>query len=268
MASVAKDLNAQFHGSGDTIVVLSHGMGSNQNVWRFVMPMLVQHFTIVTYDLACAGTVAPKVFDLRHHGALEGYAEDLLALMNELQISKCHFVGHSVSGMIGILASERSPERFHQLITIGASPRYLDDGLYRGGFTRANVADIFDAIGHNFHDWAKTFGPFAVGRDPDHPASQAFTDSLMTMRPDIALATARTIFLGDWRDRLAACDVPVILVQPQDDPAVPIAVADYLHGRLQHSRLEIIETNGHLPQLSVPDMLGDVLLRNLPIATE
>jgi pimeloyl-ACP methyl ester carboxylesterase len=266
IASTASKLNARVTGRSGDVLVLSHGMGSDQSVWRHVLPQLAPYFTVVTYDLACAGTVAPDVFDMRHYESLDGYADDLLTLLDELGIANCHFIGHSVSGMIGLLASARLPDRFRQIITIGASPRYLDDGSYQGGFTRAAVAEIFDAIGHHFRDWARSFAPFAVGRDPDDPACQAFADSLMAMRPDIALLLARTIFLGDWRDRLTDCGVPVVLVQARFDPAVPVAVAHYLHDHLRHSALEIIETAGHLPHLSAPEVLTEVLTRHLPLA--
>jgi pimeloyl-ACP methyl ester carboxylesterase len=47
----------------------------------------------------------------------------LLNILDALGVDRCFYVGHSVSAMIGILASIRRPELFIKMILIGASPR-------------------------------------------------------------------------------------------------------------------------------------------------
>ncbi|HVI91610.1 MAG TPA: alpha/beta hydrolase [Dongiaceae bacterium] len=64
------------------------------------------------------------------------------------------------------------------------------------------------------------------------------------MRPDCALATAKMMLLGDYRDRLDAIDVPAVILQQSNDPAVPLAAAQYLHEHLKNSILEVLEAGG------------------------
>ena len=52
------------------------------------------------------------------------------------------FVGHSVSAMIGVLAARLEPQRFAKLVLVTPSPRYIDDGDYRGGFSRADIEEL------------------------------------------------------------------------------------------------------------------------------
>ena len=258
-------LNPHKLGAGHQTLVLSHGFGSDQSCWRHLLPWLTQHYQVVVYDLACAGTVADKAFDVRRHSALEGYVEDLLRVLDGFEIDRCLFFGHSLSGMIGLLASIKQPQRFQKLIMMGTSPRYLDDVDYIGGFNRATVNAIFDAIDANFRDWARNFAPVVVAGGIDDAATLEFTETLISMRPDIALATARAVFLGDWRGRLAACSVPSVILQSQHDHAVPRPAADYLHRHLDGSVLEVMGTEGHLPHLSDPHLVLDALRRYLPL---
>jgi pimeloyl-ACP methyl ester carboxylesterase len=57
----------------------------------------------------------------------------VLAICHELDLHDVVFVGHSVSAMIGVLASIEEPTRFAKLILLTPSPCYLNDGDYRGG---------------------------------------------------------------------------------------------------------------------------------------
>ena len=54
---------------------------------------------------------------------LRPFEAHLLHILDALGVDRCAYVGHSVSAMIGILASIRRRELFTKLILIGASPR-------------------------------------------------------------------------------------------------------------------------------------------------
>lgn len=116
-------LNVQVVGSGERILVLAHGIGTDQSAWKRILPYFVRDHRVVLYDLVCAGSVNPDYFDFRRYTTLDAYVDDLLCILDALRIDRCTYVGHSVSATIGILASIRRPELFTKLILIGASPR-------------------------------------------------------------------------------------------------------------------------------------------------
>ena len=118
-------LNVRVVGSGERVVVLSHGFGTDQSAWNRVLPYFQRDYRVVLYDLVCAGSVNPDHFDFRRYTTLDAYVDDLLDILDALHIDRCFFVGHSVSAMIGIIAAIRRPELFLKLILVGASPRYL-----------------------------------------------------------------------------------------------------------------------------------------------
>lgn len=120
-------LNVRVVGSGEKILVLSHGFGTDQSAWQRVLPYFTRDHRVVLYDLVCAGSVNPDHFDFRRYTTLDAYVDDLLAILDALRAERCAFVGHSVSAMIGILAAIRRPELFTKLVLLGASPRYATE---------------------------------------------------------------------------------------------------------------------------------------------
>lgn len=135
---------------------------------------------------------------------------------------------------------------------------------YYGGFEREDLDQIFEAVRSNYKAWCSGFAPLIVGGDMDSIAVQEFSRTLFNMRPDIALCLAQIIFLSDMRHILGLVTVPCHVIQSMKDLAVPVAVSEYLHQNLGgESIVEVVSTEGHLPQLSSPDILIPALLRHI-----
>lgn len=204
------------------------------------------------------------MFDIRRHASLEGYVEDLHLVLHDVAVEGCIYVGHSVSAMIGLIAAQRMPGRFERMFMIAPSPRLLNDGTYRGGFEPEDLQSIYDSIAAHYRDWAAAFAPFVACQDPDSAVARDFTESLLAIRPDVALWAARVIFESDVRDRLAACTSSPVILQVRNDPAVPMTVAAYLMWHLRGAVLEVLDSAGHLSHLSAPDKVMAAIERHLP----
>lgn len=256
--------NVRVLGSGERTIVMAHGFGTDQSVWKHLVPHLVNDYKVVLYDNMGAGPTNPDYFDFDRYSTLEGYAYDLLAILEELRIDSCIFVGHSVSAVVGALASTSRPDLFSKLIMLSASPRYLNDVDYFGGFEQEDLEQLFEAMSSNYKAWVSGFAPLAVGGDMDSVAVQEFSRTLFNIRPDIALSVAQTIFQSDMRDVLGMVTVPCHILQSTKDLAVPVVVSEYLHRHLGgDSIVEVMTSDGHLPQLSSPDIVIPVLLRHI-----
>lgn len=147
---------------------------------------------------------------------------------------------------------------------ISSSPRYLNASEYFGGLDEEVLNQLFYAMQSNFKAWVSGFAPLALGADIDSMAVQEFSRTLFNIRPDIAFTVAKTIFQSDLRSVLHQVQVPCHILQSSKDLAVPVVVASYLHHALGGpSAVEILQTEGHLPQLSAPDVVIPVLKRHL-----
>lgn len=248
----------QVVGEGPDLLVFSHGLGTDQSIWHAVIEDLPARYSAVLFDLPGAGPSLPDDFDVTAYDTLDRFADDLLALLEELGVERCRYVGHSVSGMIGALAAVRAPERFEQMLFLNASPRYLNDGDYVGGFEQAEIDGLLAAIGTNYESWVAGFAPLAIAEDVPE-AVMDFAGGLLAMRPDVTLQAARTIFQSDVRAILPRLRVPTVLIHAHGDIAVPNEVAHYLNRSIRNSRLVWIAARGHLPHLSAPEEIRRVL---------
>ncbi|MQM23814.1 hypothetical protein Taro_056884 [Colocasia esculenta] len=256
--------NVRVVGSGEPTVVLAHGFGTDQSVWKHLVPHLVGEHRVVLFDNMGAGPTNPDYFDFERYATLEGFAYDLLAILEELCVAPCIYVGHSVSAAIGALASISRPDLFSKIVMLSASPRYLNDVDYFGGFEQEDLDQLFDAMRSNYKAWVSGFAPLAVGGDMESVAVQEFSRTLFNIRPDIALSVAQTIFQSDLRQYLELVTVPCHILQSSKDLAVPVVVSEYLHRNLGgQSIVEVMVSEGHLPQLSSPDIVIPVLLRHI-----
>lgn len=135
---------------------------------------------------------------------------------------------------------------------------------YYGGFEQEEIDQLFNGMETNYKSWASGFAPLVVGGDMDSVAVQEFSRTLFSMRPDIALSIFRTVFTFDLRHFLERVTVPCHIIHSSKDPAVPVAVAEYHHQNIGgKSIVEVVATEGHLPQLSAPDVTIPVLLRHI-----
>ncbi|MFJ6723217.1 alpha/beta fold hydrolase, partial [Streptomyces sp. NPDC091259] len=127
------------------VVMLAHGFGCDQNMWRLVVPALVGEFRVVRFDYVGSGRSALSAWDAERYASLDGYAQDVVEICDELDLRDVVFVGHSVSAMIGVLAAEVAPSRFSSLVMVGPSPCYIDDEGYRGGFGADDIDELLES---------------------------------------------------------------------------------------------------------------------------
>src|ERR671933_1886619 len=219
--------NVNVLGSGSQTIIFAHGFGSDQTAWRHQVEAFKSDYRIVLFDHVGAGKSDFSAYSPRRYSSLYSYAEDLLDLCAELKLTRCILVGHSVSGMVSLLAALVEPQCFSKLIFISASPRYLNDDGYVGGFEQSDLDALYAAMSANYYAWASGFAPIAMGH-PDRPElATEFANTLSAIRPDIAQAVARMIFQSDHRSELPRLTVPTVVLQSYNDIAVPPEVGQY-----------------------------------------
>lgn len=190
----------------------------------------------------------------------EGFADELVALMEEMGVSGAVYVGHSMAGMIGCIASINRPGLFTHLVLVGASPRYINSDDYEGGFDEPEIDAMLATISSDFLSWAKGFVPLIVGAAADNPsAAETLARTFFAMDPRVADALARMIFLGDNRGVLGRVAAPCTLVHASGDPAAPPCVGRYMEGRIGRAALVTVDSAGHFPQLVAPDEMLRIL---------
>jgi sigma-B regulation protein RsbQ len=240
-------------------LVLAHGFGCDQNMWRLVAPALAEHYRVVLFDHVGAGKSDLSAWRHERYDTLDGYAQDVLDICAELDLRDAIFVGHSVSAMIGVLAANREPDRFARLVLVTPSARYIDDVGYRGGFSTADIQELLDSLDSNYLGWSAAMAPMIMG-NPDRPElSEELTNSFCATDPTIARAFARTTFLSDNRADLPKVTVPTLVIQCARDVIAPPEVGEFVHEHIAGSTLVTVDASGHCPQLSAPEAVTQAI---------
>jgi sigma-B regulation protein RsbQ len=237
---------------GGQPMMFAHGFGCDSNMWRHVAPHFEATHRVVLLDYVGHGGSDSSAYSADRYGSLLGYAADVLDICGELGLTDLVFVGHSVSAMIGALASIERPDIFASLVMIGPSPCYIDEDGYRGGFSREDIDGLLQSLESNYLGWSSAMAPVIMG-NPDRPElAHELTNSFCRTDPEIARAFATATFLSDNRLDLARISVPVLVLQCSEDAIAPTEVGDYVAGRIPSSRLVRLRATGHCPNLSAP----------------
>ncbi|WP_182526140.1 alpha/beta fold hydrolase [Nocardioides dongkuii] len=235
-------------------MVFVHGFGCDQNMWRHVAPAFEDDFRVVLLDLVGAGG-SRATYDAQRYASLQGYADDVLEVLRELDLRDVVLVGHSVAAMIGGLAQVTEPDRFASLVMVAPSPRYVDDPAtgYVGGFAEEDIDELLESLGSNYLGWSSAMAPVIVGNADRPELGQELTASFCRMDPVVARGFATATFRSDSREDLPRISVPTLVLQCTQDAIAPVAVGEYVAAAIPDGSLVMLDATGHCPNLSAPD---------------
>jgi len=241
-------------------LVFGHGFGCSQEMWRKVVPAFEEQYKVVLFDHVGSGNSDLSAYDPGKYDSLYGYADDVVELAEELGLRDAVFIGHSVSSMIGVLASIQRPDLFGGLVLVGPSPRYVDDEDYRGGFVQADIDALLDALDTNYFGWSELMAPQIMGNPAAPELGIELVDSFCRTDPAIASQFAKVTFLSDNRRDLPKVTVPTLVLQCSDDIIAPVEVGMYVYESIPNSTFVLLDASGHCPHLSAPDAVAEAVL--------
>ncbi|MDO9519909.1 MAG: alpha/beta hydrolase [Pseudohongiella sp.] len=249
--------NVKIIGSGEHVLMLAHGFGCDQNMWRALADKMGNDYTIILFDYVGCGQSDFAAFNVNRYTTLDGYASDITDILSELNLSDVTLIGHSVSSMIGMLAAIKAPDRICKLVMVCPSPYYMNDlPGYAGGFERDDLEELIDMMDKNYIGWANYLAPLVMGGRADQSDVENLTSSFCSTDPRAAKTFARATFFSDYRDILANCPVPTLVLQSLADSLVPVNVGEFVAGRLPQATLRILDTQGHCVHMTDPELTG------------
>jgi pimeloyl-ACP methyl ester carboxylesterase len=254
-------------GSGPLLVLL-HGITSNSDAWRRVLPRLAEHYTVVAPDLLGHGASAKPKGDY----SLGAYAAGVRDLLAVLGFERGTVVGHSLGGGIAmqfaylfteyvermvLISSGGLGKDVHPLLRAAALPgsEWVLPMLMREWPVRAGgaVADVAGKLGleagPDLAEFARGYASLT-----EREARDAF---MHTMRGVVDHEGQRVSAL----DRLYLADqMPTLIVWGADDPIIPVEHGRRAHELVANARYVEIPGSGHWPILDAPDRLVSELV--------
>ncbi|MEE1131564.1 MAG: alpha/beta hydrolase [Caryophanon sp.] len=252
--------NVCIQGEGNELVMFAHGFGSNQQTWQYVLPPILAQCRVLLFDYVGAGNSDYSAYSTERYRTLNGYVQDVIDIIDNYELEQVTFVGHSISGVIGMLASLQRPQAFKKVIMIGSSACYLNDEGYRGGFNQEELDVLFQMMEMNFNGWASHLAPIVSS---DKQSAKVVETAFKQNDAAIAREFAEVTFTADVRTHLQDVTVKTVLLQSKDDFIVPMEASQYLHEHLAGSKLVLLDVRGHYPHLSHPSLTIEHLLAHI-----
>ncbi len=255
----AKELN--FHvaeaGEGDPVLLL-HGWPEHWYAWRRLIPRLAEHSRVLALDLRGFGWT-----DIAWEGfEKENMADDVAAVLAELELGQVRLIGHDWGGWIGILLALRRPELVERLIALNTpTPWSLGTpglrSLRRLGYrtlmaTPAGAALLrrSNLAARQVKRWSESRGNLQKTERRlyvrDLRASTRARAGSLLHRTFLAREALPTLW-GRYRDdRLS---VPTLLLLGERDPIVAPRVPGRVEDHVDDLRVEVLADKGHfLPE--------------------
>ena len=246
-------------GTGDKPMLFLHGYGCDQQIWNGVTPYFEADRKIILMDHVGSGRSDLSAYDKHRYATLHAYADDLIEVCDALGLHNADVLAHSVACMMTLLAAKKRPDLFGRIMLLGPSPCYVDDGDYVGGFTHDGIDDLLSMLALNHEAWSAQMAPLVMGNADRPELATELQGFFCRNDPGIVHHFAGVVFRSDHRADIAGQTTPCLIMQCQDDIVAPVEVGIYLHGALPASELMILDTAGHYPQLSAPEVVAEAV---------
>jgi len=208
------------------VVTFSHGWPLNADAWGMQMQFLAQNgFRAIAHDRRGHGRSAQT--DTRND--MDGYADDLAALIEALNLHAITMVGHSTGGgEVARYIGRHGTGRVARAVLVGAVPPFLvrtesnPDGL---------PIELFDqlrrSITANRSQFYADFAiPFYGANRPDAGVPKSLLNEFWLLSMQAGLKNAhdciRAFSETDFTEDLRKFDIPTLIVHGEDDQIVPI----------------------------------------------
>jgi 3-oxoadipate enol-lactonase len=251
----AKSVNYVVEGrTGAPVVVLSHSLGCNLQMWAPQVEALAEHFLVVRYDLRGHGRspVPEGPYDIADFGA------DLLALLDHLGVARAHLCGLSLGGMVTLWVASHYPERVDRMVVCCTSALL---GPASAWAERAKVvrAQGLEAIADSVV--ARWFTPEFRDRDP---ALYASMRAMLAATSAVGYAeSCGAIERMDLRPYLSAIRAPTLAIAAANDPAIPPDHLFQIAKALPFGHAAVVERAAHLANLEQPGKVTELVLGHL-----
>lgn len=283
-------LEYETHGPpAGTPVLLIMGLGMQLLAWpqSYIDALTAAGYRVVVFDnrdagLSGSGPLAPHMSmarallatlfgrPVRPAYTLHDMADDTLALVDALGITRFHVAGISMGGMISQILATRAPERVLSLITIMSSagnntaPRPAPGVVMKS--LRRPPKDAEPAqLERHFFELFQLIG--VLGEDEFELAPLRERLARTVRRAYNPAGTSRQLLAimasVDRSREVRRIAVPTLIIHGLQDPLVRVGAARRLAELIPHARLEIIDPMGHYLPLRQIEQLAQLCLTHL-----
>jgi pimeloyl-ACP methyl ester carboxylesterase len=223
------------YGSGPPMVLLHGGLLTTELTFGALMPALGKHARLIGVELQGHGHTA----DTDRPMELTQLADDVMALLDQLQLARADVFGFSLGGMVALELALRAPGRVGKLLIASVDHRPGDTELAPERLPgQADFQEMRDAYA-------------AVAPDPKHFDVFASKTSAMVHA-----------FPGWTEAQLGLVSAPTLLMFGDQDFA-PLHHAVEMCGLIPGAQLAVLPDTTHMEVMRRTEILGPMVERFL-----
>ena len=236
-------------------LILSSGLGGSASYWGPNIPALAEHFHVIAYDHRGTGRsdrALPQV-DL---------SADVMLLLDALNITEAHFVGHAAGAVAGLMMALDWPHRMSKLILVNGwgepDPHFARCFEARLALLRNSGVEAYVRAQPIFlypADWSSRHNA-----ELDQEAARQIAGF-----PAIESMEKRIDFLRhfDISDNYKNIDAPTLALAADDDMLVPASCSRTLWDQVPGCEFELMQWGGHACNVTDPLTFNRIVLEFL-----
>ena len=249
------DVHYLERGNGPTVVFL-HGIGADSESFAFQLEAFATAgYHAVSWDMPGYGRSPPLT-----PMTFPGLAKRLHQLLEELNVSPVHVVGHSIGGMIVQQLARTEQDKLQTMVLAQTSPAF---GRKDGEFQRKFIAERLQPLlqqGQSMADIATEVLPSLVGVDPDKKGVELAQKCMSRVPSDSYVAAVKCLVEFEGRDHLPFIGVPTLVLAGENDSNAPVSMMEKMAKKIPGAEFVTIPNAGHLAPMGSPDAFNHVVL--------
>ena len=256
------------------ILLFVHGLGTGVPVWEKSIPELKQNFRCIALDLPGHGFSSKA----DHPYTMRFYADVLFEFIQKLKLGSLTLVGHSMGGLIAILAGLRNPQLVERLVLI--SPAGVEPYNALEKQTLINTMATVVATGHAFSENKLNY---LLGFCEDQQQAGELASKMAFFKDDavgfgrMKLKSVEGIMLESVNHALDKIRQPTLILAGKEDKVSPF---EFFRGtkysdiltveatKIPHCKLVQVPDCGHFLQFERPEVFNRELLEFMPVKQE
>jgi pimeloyl-ACP methyl ester carboxylesterase len=260
------DVGYRAEGKGPTLLLV-HGIAGSSRAWRYVMPALASHYTVIAPDLIGHGQSAKPLGDY----SLGAYASGMRDLLGVLGVERATIVGQSFGGGVALQMAYQHPECCERLVLVDSGGLGREVSWVLRLMTLPGTEFLMpvlfpSVVRERGNDISRTLHKRGIRMGHIAEMWSAYASLTESANRHAFVRTIRAV-IGPGGQTVSAMDrlylaaqMPTLIVWGDHDTIIPVSHAYAAHEAIPGSRLEIIEGSGHFPHVEAPDRFLDVLV--------
>ncbi len=248
-------LRVEEEGSGTESVVFSHPLVADRRMFEAQVGALGDRYRCIRYDHRGHGeSELPRATVV----GVETLYDDAVALIEDLDLAPCHWVGLSLGDLVGMRLAARRPDLLRSAVLLETPPAERERAVNR---LQAGLSlTILKVLGSRLaarvvlEPTTRRFYGSTFRRDPtrrdDYLAERA--DMARKIRTTSPAVVWGVVNRASMPDQLSGIRIPTLVIVGDEDAAIPPQRAKRVASAIPQARFEMVHGAGHASTVDQP----------------